>query len=203
MIAATKPNPGQQYLKGQAHAETYQDVENLVWKTVIGFNRRHGGDIEEQMGIANLAFTEALEKHDPERAQFTTILVLQIRWKLLASLRKRINQGTARESIMQRWPNKRGPLAGRPVDENSETNINYLPDRADRSPFDAEVFCDDASDDAQQLLSFIGEFGNELRQEVRGKPRSMRDMLVDALRAMGWTVGRITESFGEIREALR
>ena len=103
---------------------------------------------------------------------------------------------------MLRWPGKRGPLAGRPVDENGTTNLDYLSDRPDRSPFDSEVFCEDASDDARQLLYFVEEFGAELRREAHGKPRSMRDVLVDALRSLGWTVGRITESFGEIREAL-
>ena len=185
-----------------AYTETYEDVKALIWHTVLNFNRRHGGDVEEQMSIANLMFMEALERYEQDRSSFVTYLVWKIWWMLMKDLNKQIQRQAARPAIMQRWVGKRGPLTERAADDDGVFDINEITDRPDRTPFDAEMFIADASEDAQQVLQMALEFEVELKQEVRSKTRTLRSTLRDALRKLGWTMDRITESFGEIREAL-
>jgi len=206
MIAQTKKYPAQekrQKCQRAAYAETYEDVRWLIWKVVSQHNAQHGGDIEEQMAEANLAYMEALEKYNSQLGAFTTILVWCIRGRLSHQLRRRIARNPrARDSILQRWPARRGPVSEMSVDEDGMSDINSLTDRPDRSPFEVDEFLADASEDAQMVLQMALEFEEELKQEVRQKPRTLRSTLRDALRRLGWTMARITESFGEIREAL-
>ena len=185
-----------------AYAETYEDVKALIWYTVLNFNRKHGGDVEEQVSIANLMFMEALAKHDPERSSFVTYLVWKIWWRLMKDLNKQIQRQAARPAIMQRWPHKRGALQERLMDDAGVFSLNSIAERPDNPPFDVGTFLVEASEDAQQVLQMALEFEEELKQEVRLKTRTLRSTLRDALRKLGWTMDRITESFGEIREAL-
>jgi len=182
--------------------ETYEDTQRLIWQTVLRFNDRYGGDVEEQFSIANLAFAEAFAKYDPGRAQFTTLLVLQIRWQLWKALNKRINRMTARTAVIDRWPWRRGPLAVRPTDAEKRFDLGQVEARPDRSPFDVETFSEEASEDAKQVLSMALEFGPELKREVWGLNVTMGEVLRSTLRKLGWGMRRITESFAEIREAL-
>jgi len=200
--ARTDVRERQRKQRRDAYAETYEDVEALIWHAVLNFNRRHGGDVEEQISIANLMFMEALERHEQDRSSFVTYLVWKIWWMLMKDLNKQIQRQAARPAIMQRWPHKRGALLEGAADDDGVFDINEITDRPDRTPFDAEMFMDAASEDAQQVLQMALEFEDELKQEARSKTRTLRSTLRNALCKLGWTMDRITESFGEIREAL-
>ena len=181
--------------------ETYSDVEALVWDTTLKFHRKHGGDLEEQIAIANLAFVEAYAKHNIARAAFTTIVVLQIRWLLLESLGRELKYRKATQSAVERWPVKREPAVSRPVNGNGDLDLDRLPSWLDRSSFDLDEL--QVSPDARRLVQFVLEMEDSLQQESRSCRKGLRAVVSNVLQGLGWTAQRIAESFTEIQEALR
>jgi hypothetical protein len=164
----------------QAYDQVRKFLHSLVWKHV----KRYGGDEEECMSIAMLAFTEAFQSFDSTIAQFSTHVGNRVKYALFQHMR--------REAMWYRH-HKCGTLS---LDEcqSQQTGILLLQDR-------------DLSDDALQVARILLEWPVDLDyilcNEYRRGPKQVRKALSQHLREIGWDLLRVHRAFDEIREALQ
>jgi len=157
--------------------ETFNDTEKLLyrmcWWAVDHLNLR----FDDALSEAGLAWAIAWDTYDRRRgASFSTWLWHQVKGRLL-SLKKR----QARRS---------------------ELGLSLLSERLDRQPAREgrlDALLREMGDDARTVAHLV--FQDCCPGDLRD-PAGYRGMVAAALREAGWTVGRVVESFDEIREVL-
>jgi RNA polymerase sigma factor (sigma-70 family) len=168
----------------QAADETYRDVEKLIWRLAWKARAIHGGEMEDYISAMNEEFMVALTSYDPSRGtSFSTWLW----WKIQGAVTKEI-----RRSCLQRHT----VAAGEDID------LDALPGRH-RGWMD--LFWSELGDDARTVVTILVESPFDINGllHYRRIGKVLRKSLALQLRGAGWTVARISESFSEIREALR
>jgi len=160
-------------------AETYVDVEKLIYRICHNFQDRFGGDFEEHVSTANEAYMDAYATFDPAKGKFTTLLWTCV-WRRLMD----VSMTEARRQ--------------KTLTYNSE-----LVESADRPGFDLGTFTRELSDDAKTVVNLLMDMPGELAEMVGcSRGVKIRKMLRKFLDDNWWTAKRISGSFKEIREAL-
>jgi DNA-directed RNA polymerase specialized sigma24 family protein len=153
--------------------KTYAEIEKLLQKICWAFQRRYGGEFDDLMSTANMTWLTA-PAHDPERAAYSTYIYQRV-WNALRNER-RANE-TYHHYVGTREPSKL-------MDECYD-----LPGM-------------ELGPDAETVVGLALDPPAPLRRDGAYAP-GRRNALVRYLRGLGWTAKRITESFDEIRSALR
>lgn len=163
--------------------ETYIEVENLIRKEVWRIIGKYGGDFDDLMTEASAIYLVAYDSFGTSSGtKFTTWLVNNLRWGLIDKVRNRINH-ERRFSVI----------------DDQQISKNYR----DWKPSD---LIDELHEDAKLVAKLVLDTPEEIMQVYMGKggqPRNFRSTIRDYLIEMGWTASRISESFAEIRQALK
>jgi len=179
--------------ENSAQAETYNDVVKLIWHTVHRFAERYGGDREELFSRANEVFMETYEDFDASRSSYSTYLRRMIWWKLLE-----IRRTAARRHRLL-------PTVNFSAVEGERDGMGNFPDHS-CSSFRRAEFLAELGEDAAAVVKLALEVPGELMGLVhsqRSQSASLRKMLVNHFRGLGWTIKRVAESFREIKETLK
>jgi len=182
-----------------AYAETYQDVEKLIWSIVHKFQRQYGGELEELFGEAQVIFCELYtgngrpyirQKNDKA---FAASLSYYIKVNLLSMRRTQLMRDS-RKPISSVDPQKLQALA---VNDEQNTGLVDLMDS----------LSDDCRDVVQLILSTPGFVWRMEEPLVRTRDPEVEGGLVglvhEYLRLMDWSDRKIRRCFNEIRKALQ
>jgi hypothetical protein len=167
---------------------SYHDVEKLIHYICGMFNRRFGGDYEEQVSEANVTYQKVYLSFDPAKGSFTNLLCQSI-WRRLTSL------------------NRKG-MRHYTLSLDAYDGDNCLMDGlADPTPpaTRAKELLEDLSPDARLVAGLVISPPDAIETIAKGKggfPANWSSTVRAYLRDMGWATARIAESFDEIRRAL-
>lgn len=175
-------------------AETYHEVDKLLWKLVWRFHQRYGGPVEDLKAEANFVFVQqynlcTLEEQERYKTKFTTWLSLSVWYGLL------------------RWHNARMKSCTRCQTGNGkdvETELKAVPDG---HSFDLGQFLFGLSDDAREVALLAVRPPPEVafrakRSRGTQNRESMRKAICSYLTEIGWATGRVLEAFAELSECL-
>jgi len=162
----------------QACIDTYQDVERMLCQLCWRFVEKNGGDFEEAKSVANVAFVRAFLRFDSSKAQFTTWAWWAITHDLL-SWKQRESKWGVRHVL-------REELDGNPA------------------PCKRQHIAEQVSEDGKAIVSMVIESYDDFRHVLRRHGASqVRRNITRRCKAWGWTVGRISDAFAELREVCR
>lgn len=164
--------------------ETYEDVQNLLYKISHRFKAKYGGEFEDLFSQANEHYLAAYNSYDSNRTKFSTWLWFTVWHAMLETMRN-----AAR---------KHGQC---PRDYSIELTTVSL-----REQFDLQTFIRDVSEDAATVVKLLFECPHEISEAFapsKVRISSIRTNLVNRLLSMGWAGKRIACVFQEIKEALQ
>lgn len=168
--------------------ETYEDVRRLIYHVCNQFARRYGGDVEELISDANVAYMKAYESWKPGRGtKFSTYVVVCV-WRRLAALRKAEQR---RKAVWSRGLDDISP------DQLPVTAGHTIGDRfADL----LEELSEDTASVVRMVVNATSDI-SEVAEAKGGKYRNWRSTIRSHLRDIGWTHNRIRAAFEEIEAA--
>lgn len=164
--------------------ETYRDVERLIYKLAWKAREQHGGHVDDYVSAGNEGFVDAYATYDADKgACFST----WVYWKIKGAITHE-----ARQNAMEQHTVNAG--------ENIDLDIF-----TEKTHFDFGRFVDDLNYDARVVAKMLIESPNEISDILHHKDidSAVRNGLCRRLKAFGWSVARVSESFSEIREALQ
>jgi len=181
-----------------AAAETYEDYERLIYDVTWRFVKRRGGNFNDALSEANLAFLKAYETWQPSKSQFSTWLSHYMWWALMDSRR-----GRQADTIQLDHCDSAIASAGLTGDPNGGSIA-------------AALSCEDQPDPVEGLFGSVTSDGREVLRAVLdapaevfracidrgGQPRNWRSVIREYLVGKGWSVEKVKESFAEISDAL-
>jgi RNA polymerase sigma factor (sigma-70 family) len=190
--------------------ETYDDVKKLIYHTVWGVVRKHGGDFDDFLSEANEVFLTAYADFDGS-CPFSNWLRQCIVYQLLDCVRNRCQENSRFKPVQGCRSSVNGiPITTRMNSENTqmasdmpERQIDNVPDV--RSTWRISELLEELGDDARTVVKLVVETPAELAavvQEKGDQPRNYRSSVRNYLAELGWTAVRVAESFNEIRHAL-
>ena len=156
-----------------AHAS----VEKMLAKLAASHQATWGGDYNEWLAEANLAFVNAYRTWNPSHGRLTT-------WA---------------------WHNVRGHLLNLHRTKAAKAKRESLPaDVGEESRFDLRAWLFELGEDARYVVDMVLESPVDLIQimRTRDKKRPSRSLLKRFLRDLGWGHMKISKTFQEITEAL-
>lgn len=163
-------------------ARDYEAVRALIYATVRDYRRGHGGDLEEMIGEANLAFLKGRLKYRPEASALTTWTRHVVTRALQTADRRRARRHAVRPTV---------PLTG------------DVPDRRRASV--AEVL-EEVTRDARLAALAVLEPPLDVKINARtcgggeGSVPSLRMALKEYLGDLGWSAARVCDVFQELNE---
>lgn len=155
-------------------AEGLETLSKTVHDTVIHFWLNTGGELADLDQEALLEFVRCYHDWEPNRAQFKTLLINRIRYRLIDK---------ARVELSRKKHLRRVELFDLPCKQPA---------------FCLEQFVDSLSDDARMLVLLAFEF----HAISDHKPLQIRYGLRAYLRKAKWSHKRIRRAFSEVKEAL-
>lgn len=173
--------------------EGYALVRNLIFDQVHRFRRRYGGDVDELVGEANLAFVRGHEQFvggvmkngQPIRTEYHRHIRYWVWYELFDAMRARLSRHAL--------------VAIVPVADYGDYNL------AAPAGFDAMEFADELSEDARYVAQLVLDPPVAVSRVAVAKgaqPRNFRSTIRDHLKDRGWANARINAAFGEIKETL-
>lgn len=195
MTATTTLTPAAQAIA----SETYEEVKRLIYHTVWSVVRQYGGDFDELMSEANVAFLDAYESFDGS-SSFSSWLRLNVWGKCVDAVRNRLDEQRRYKRV------KDDTRSGIPVQFTADSDglAEGIPDRS-CSGWKIGGMFEELTEDAALVVKLTLETPAELEAVVRakgGQPRNLRSSIRNYLAEMGWTACRIAESFNEVRRVL-
>jgi hypothetical protein len=189
-------------LREQTLAEAYQDMKGLIIRTAMTFNKRYGGDLDEQIAEANRWFVHAVDTWNPAKAKLTTWIYWCV-WNRLQI--HRMGESTyhyhnqyAEELIEP----THDPGEDLPSLEQSKHHPKAK-DEIDKT----EELLDQVSDSARQVICLILFPPEEIEHQLIGRGhqygrarKCLRRYLAERFH---WTIREIRETFREIELALK
>ena len=163
-------------------SETYEECRKLIYSTVWSVIRQYGGDFDDLMSEANVAFLDAYESFDGSSA-FTSWVYSTVWYRCVDFVGSRLENQRRFQSV-----------------EDDTT----IPDRR-RSSWRINDMLEELGEDARLVVKLTIETPAELARiaDVKGgQARNLRSSLRQYLADMGWTAVRIAESFCEVQRAL-
>ncbi|MBU1067226.1 hypothetical protein KKE60_05535 [Patescibacteria group bacterium] len=172
-------------------AEGYELVRNLIFDQVHKFSRRYGGDFDELVGEANLAFVKGHNQFitgmRPSGKPFDTTYATEIRrwvwFELFDAMRTRLQRQARAQMI-------------------SVGDMDYP---VQSFEFDVTDWAAGLSSDASYVVELLLDPPEDVEEIIMakgGEPRNFRSTVRAYLVASGWSARRISEAFAEIKEAL-
>lgn len=168
---------------------TYPLVDDLLWKLVFKFVRKHGGDRDEVRQNAEYQFVQAIHKYEPRRGPIENWIKFFVYRELQSD---------------DRTERRRAHLLPR----SKDVVLEDLPgDELSLSPLE-DLLCR-LGEDAATIVRLVFETPKQVEEDIKRRdetkgvsPTNIRTALRSYLRGVGWAASRISESFGEIRAAL-
>lgn len=168
-----------------AATEIYDDVRDLIAKTVRQFVGRYGGDVVEMTSRASLLFMEAWAKWDMRRTTFQRFLRYYIWHAFLEEYRMAYTR-------------------------NNRVRRNYIAvdgvAKKEASAFDVSEFAGQLSKDAATVAMLLFETPMEIKMSLietgKDTPGQFRRAIKEYLQDLGWTAHAVARSFAEIKNAL-
>jgi len=170
-----------------AMSETFEDCKKNLDITVRNFQKQHGGDYDDLWSEAQLKFIHAYRSYDPKQGtDFKTWLYTKVWWGLYEVNRRKNGRDASR------------PQTHTIIGEGDIPDQRRLPwhERKRNLSPDTRTIIKLVSQ-LLENLQMMGVKSYEHSKEVR-KP-----LIALFLREIGWSLQRIAESFGEIRDALQ
>jgi len=174
-------------------ADGYVLVRDLIFDQVHKFRRRYGGDFEELVGTANLAFVEGHHRFvggvRPSGKPYCTTYATEIRrwvWYTMFDTMR-----------AERYTQKRHVVTV-PIDDLEIGQFSY--------EFDVRDWASGLGEDARyvvELLLYPPEDVEAMIMDKGGEPRNFRSTVRAYLTSVGWTAERVGSVFAEIKRALR
>ncbi len=157
---------------------------NYLHRLCHSFQRRNGGDYEELLEEASLAYVEARNNFNPEKGVKFISYLHWIVWGRLKDWKRRRDSENKRLEI-------------------KDFQDSYIPDRVNR----IEVIERECSADARVAMMIalnppLDVVAIARRGRGETSPYSMRNAIKEHLTELGWAMSRIWQAFGEIQEAL-
>jgi RNA polymerase sigma factor (sigma-70 family) len=182
--------------------ETYLEVENLIRREVWRICKKWGGDFDELMSEANIAFLDAYDSFDGS-SSFATWTRQIVWYKCVDLIRGRLTEQARYAS------NPGDETVGRiPCRVNGDAThdrmLIEIPDRP-HSTWKVQEMLEELTEDARIVVKLVVETPAELEAIARakgGQPRNLRSSIRSYLAEAGWTAARIAESFNEVRQVL-
>jgi len=159
-------------------AETYQDLQNLIYYTIHKFIKTYGGEFDELLSISNYYFVKyGYGKHNGKSniASWTTFCI----WR-----------GMLEHQRKQAIAHRRRP---------EDFKIAQYP------PSNRIDIIDELSEDAKHILSLVFKTPEELLTTIQnkgGSTKQVKPVLRRHLLKIGWSAKQIRESFNQITEAI-
>jgi hypothetical protein len=169
-----------------AAEETYKDSTKTLTETVGAFQRRYGGDLAELRADADSMFMKAYDQEPAPHLTWEQHLRGWIWFGLFDLYRVRARRAVSTPIIHMEFPQE--------IQAKKE------------EVWDEETFVAELTPDACTVLQLTLHTPKELHataEEKGGSPRNVRSTLRKYLRGLGWTTRRVTESFQEIKNALK
>ncbi len=170
-----------------ATTETYWDIRNLIFDTVWKFQQQYGGDFDEMVAEANLIFIKYFLSHNSDTSQFSTWLHFGL-WKGLIDFKRFIRE------------------------QNKYTIIKHLEEIENfyEYPVVQEYrtweLLFDLGEDAKIIVQLILNLPDDLQKTIIAQKESQtlskRKLMIHLASLLGWSYGRIKESFQEITAIL-
>ena len=177
--------------------ETYSELKNLIYSTVWNVVKQYGGDFDELMSDANIAFLEAYANFDGS-SSFSSWVRQSVWFKCVDSIRDRLTEQQRYKRLQDDTKN------GVPIQRTAhDEQVDGIPDTF--STWSLNGLLEDLTEDARIVVQLTLETPVELEAVVQakgGQPRNLRSSLRSYLAEMGWTACRIAESFNEVRRVL-
>lgn len=185
-----KPQERQSEVYDLPISERYESIKLLIYKTVHQFKAKRGGDFDDMLSSAHMAFVDVFNRQlwSPERGKWTTYIRLVV-WNTL------LDDELKRGKHNNRWQS------------GGETDLSEFEDKKQQR-LDMQVLLKELSDDAQLVLRMVLDTPVDIVQYARQKggkehrPNSLRKAVFELLRDMQWEQNRVSSVFEEIREAL-
>ena len=173
-------------MESDTKTQTYEDVQKLIYKMCHLFRRRHGGEFEELVAEANVAFCKAYEHWRANGgACFSTYLATAIYRRLLD--KKRTARRRAHVWKEGQWYDFQVPAPA-----GGWQRLSAL--------------VEGLSEDAKTIVQLVLDTPAELLSEVKsrgGKSCNWRTSILDHLADdAGWKQNRVSRAFQEVRAAL-
>lgn len=169
--------------------EGYERVKDLIYHQVLKFYRRYGGDWNELVGQANLAFVEG--HHQYTRGYHAS--------------GRRLDHSYATEIRRCVWFDMFDMMRAR-ISCRARAATCYLEhEPEDTLGQDVFTLVDDLSDDGRYVASLVISPPSTIEivaMEKGGTPRNFRSTVREHLEKEGWGATRIRKAFDEIKEAL-
>lgn len=169
-------------------AETYHDLKLMIYQLCWRHVRRFGGSWDEAVSIGNHAFMVAYNRFDRDRGvKFDTYMWHYVRGylgKLAKPERMKTNTLDADCSDDE----GHGSTAASQVPDRPKSGMSYL--------------LSEVGDDARLIIGLVVDAPGELAMMAGAKPNKWRKALWRKLRSLGWSFGRVSVAFEEIKEAL-
>lgn len=159
----------------------YVEVERMIGMLVDMFRRQYGGDRDEILSDANLAFVRAYHLYDANIAKFSTYLWHKVWLSLKRERAFRIKKGSKTVNVE-----------------------NFAKTTTIQKAFNFSDFMKHLTKDACIVTQMALETPNDLKQIVLFKNNSpnWRETIRKHLLSIGWTIERVRESFAEIKAIL-
>jgi len=172
-------------LRQYAMTCAWRDVERLLYRTIHRFRKKHGGDFDDYLGLAHLAFMKAFAKHQNSIAQFNTY-VTYLLWREC-------------QTLLRRTIKSQQQL---PMVFNGQTGLELNPLASVPNPAAPEFrlfhFVRQLSSDAQEVTLIT-----VAQPDQHHRPEFVRRRVKRVLHTLGWKLPRIHAAFAEISNALR
>lgn len=167
----------------------YAEVKGLIFDQVHKFRRRFGGDLDDLIGEAHVAFVQGHAAYYGGRANsphYDTEIRRWVWYELFDAMRTRVDR------------KRRVKFTSTTDNEDSFVAV--------QGTFDTDAFMRRFGDDAQVVVRTALQPPPEVATVVAGKggtPRNFRSTLRTYLKEeVGWPTDRINEAFAEVMEAL-
>ena len=156
--------------------QAYESTSRLVHQIVRRHHRINGGEYDEWLGEAHIAWSRAYQTWDAQKAKFTTYLVHVIKRHLVNVV------------IVNKTQKRNGPVYNI-LDGHTVRQVGF--DCPQKEAFDVNRLLQEVSADAWKAIRIVLRMSGRNRKTVYRKLRERR-----------WTMRRIARAFAEVQEAL-
>lgn len=178
-------------VQNQIVTEEFYEVRKLIWKLSKGMHYHIGETIplEDLFGAACIGFMEAYNTFEPHRGhQFTG----WVYWKVMSQLRDYVRKEIKHRQKLKDYAEHK---------ENSSISSSSNPEHA------IDII-DQLSDNAKCIAKLVIDMPNDLARAMRADTKycsghHIKTGLRQYLLGIGWENHTISQSFNEIKEALR
>lgn len=170
--------------------ETYRELEKEIEAVVWAFARKHGGDFEEWMSHALVAFTNgmiAITEGAPNLHADNSVELRRHVWFQLFDLHRTQSQHRRKDKCVIK----------------QEERCDLLPTKT--PGFNITDFLDGLTDDGKVAAKLVLDTPADIAAAARergGSDRNLRSVIRHYLSGLGWHAERISNSFAEVGKAL-